>query len=438
MKRYMIKEIKNITENDKEYLAKGWVCYKRDLGKTKFLVLQDRSGELQAVADDNPELRDAYQKINLGDVIAVRGRAHEEERAPGGIELKVEQLEIVNPCEQPTPIPLDRRSHRKDTDINKRLDYRYLDLRYKPVADIFKLRAEFTKAVREYLNMNDFIEIQTPKIVAAATEGGANLFPIEYFNTDAYLAQSPQFYKQMMMASGVDRVYEIAPAFRAEKSRTTRHVAEILMLDIEMAFINSVEDVMKVVEKMMKSVCEYVAKNEAKQLGVLGKTVVVPKLPFPRVTMSEAKKLLAGRGLKYGPDDELDSAGEKALGEIVQEKFGHDFVFLTEFPWAGAKFYHMRSGRDPKVAERCDLLYKGMEIATIPQREHRYDVLLKQVKEQKVDPAKIKFYLDAFRYGMPPHGGGGIGIDRIVQMLLDLPNIQETILFPRTSERLTP
>ncbi|MBU4123891.1 MAG: aspartate--tRNA(Asn) ligase, partial [Nanoarchaeota archaeon] len=226
---------------------------------------------------------------------------------------------------------------------------------------------------------------------------------------------------------------------RAEKSHTTRHVAEILMLDMEMSFINSVEDVMNVVEKLMFEICTFVNKNEEKSLKILNKKIEIPKMPFPRITLDEAKKLLEKKGLSYKqPNEEINFAGEKALCEIIKEKYGHEFVFLTEFPWSEAKFYHKQNITNPKVAERCDLLYNGVEIATITQREHRYDILLKQVKKDKVNPEKIKFYLDAFRYGMPPHGGAGIGIDRIVQQLLALSSVQEAVLFPRTSERITP
>ena len=241
-----------------------------------------------------------------------------------------------------------------------------------------------------------------------------------------------------MMAAGFERVYEIGPAFRAEKSHTTRHVTEILMLDMEMSFINSVDDVMDVAEGLMTKMCEFVSQSEKKALGVLKKSVDIPKAPFPRISMDEAKKLLAEKGLKYGPDDELDTAGEKALGEIAKEKFNHDFIFLTEFPWKQAKFYHMQMDDKPSAAQRCDLLYKGSEIATITMREHRYDRLISQAKEKKITTKKLEFYLNAFRYGMPPHGGCGIGIDRIVQQMLDLSNIQEAVLFPRTPDRLTP
>jgi len=423
----------------KPVVVMGWARAVRGGAKISFIQLADRDGSVQITAKQgvvSPALMEKLLTLNREDVLAVSGTVKATKEAPNGVEIVPVELKILSRSE-PT-LPIEVITKKTPAEFPTRLEARFIDLRKPEVAAIFSVKDAVTTAARNFLEGDGFLEIHTPKIIAEASEGGAEVFKVKYFDREAYLAQSPQFYKQMMMASGFDRVYEIAPAFRAEKSRTTRHVAEILMLDIEMAFINSVEDVMGVAEKMMKSVCEFVAKNEARQLGLLGKTVVVPKLPFPRITMGEAKKLLAGRGLKYGPDDELDSAGEKALGEIILEKYGHDFVFLTEFPWAGAKFYHMRNSRKPSVAERCDLLYKGVEIATIPQREHRYDVLIKQVLEQKVNPEKIKFYLDAFRYGMPPHGGGGIGIDRIVQMMLELPNIQEAIIFPRTSERLSP
>jgi aspartyl-tRNA synthetase len=188
----------------------------------------------------------------------------------------------------------------------------------------------------------------------------------------------------------------------------------------------------------MFEICTFVNKNEKEALSILNKKVEIPKMPFPRVTLDEAKKLLKTKNLNYKPNEEIDGAGEKALCEIIKEKYGHEFVFVTEFPWAEAKFYHLQSKTNPKAAERCDLLYNGVEIATITQREHRYDVLIKQVKKGGVNPEKIKFYLDAFRYGMPPHGGCGIGIERIVQQMLMLSSIQEAVLFPRTSERITP
>lgn len=420
-------------------IVMGWVRALRGGGKLKFVQLADREGYAQITAKkDNvtPELIKIIDELGREDVIAVKGTVKANGEAPNGLEIIPQDIKLLSKSE--APLPLEIVTKKTPAELPTRLDVRFLDLRKPEVAAIFNVKDAVTTAARNFLESRGFIEIHTPKIIAEASEGGAEVFKVKYFDRDAYLAQSPQFYKQIMMAAGFDRVYEIAPAFRAEKSRTARHVAEIIMLDMEMAFINSIEDVISEVEQLMISICELVSKTEQTSLDILKKKVKVPSAPFPRITMEEAKKLLKEKGLKYGPGDELDTAGEKALGEIVKEKYGHDFVFLTEFPWAQAKFYHMQNEKKKSVSYRCDLIYNGVEIATIAQREHRYDKLMKQVKEMKVTPKKMEFYLNAFRYGMPPHGGCGIGIDRIVQQMLELPTIQEAVLFPRTPERLSP
>jgi aspartyl-tRNA synthetase len=423
----------------KTVVVMGWARAVRGGAKIAFIQLADREGSVQVTAKQGviaPAVMEKLLKLNREDVIAVSGTIKANKEAPGGLEIVPIEIKVLSRSEP--QLPMEIITKKAPAELPTRLDLRFIDLRKPEVAAIFSVKDAVTTAMRNYLEGNGFLEIHSPKIIAEASEGGAEVFKVKYFDREAYLAQSPQFYKQMMMATGFDRVYEIAPAFRAEKSHTTRHVTEILMLDAEMAFINSVEDVLRMFERLTVSVCEFVAKNESRQLKILNRDVRIPKLPFPRVTMGEAKKLLKAKGLDYKPDEELDSAGEKALGEIILEKYGHEFVFLTEFPWAGAKFYHMQDSRNPKVAERADLLYNGAEIATLTRREHRYDNLIKQAMAQKVDVAKLKFYLDAFRYGMPPHGGCGVGVDRIVQQILGLSNIQEAVLFPRTQERLAP
>ncbi len=426
-------------DNGKTVIVMGWVRALRGMGKLKFIQLADREGSVQIIAKEGevkPTLMQKIEKLGREWVVAVKGTVRENKTAPNGFEIIPLEVKILNEAEA---LPLEVVTKKTPAEFVTRLENRSIDLRKPEVAAIFKVKDMVTTAIRNHLEGNKFIEIHSPKIIAEASEGGSEVFAVKYFDREAYLAQSPQFYKQMMMATGFDRVYEIAPAFRAEKSRTIRHVAEILMLDIEMAFIHSVEDVMKVLENMMRSVCEHVNKNGKEELGILNTKIDVSKTPFPRVTMGEAKTWLKKeRGLNYGAEDELDSAGEKALGELVKAKYGNDFVFLTEFPWSQAKFYHMKNEKNPKVANRCDLLFRGLEIATAAQREHRYNVLIKQADAMKVTKGKMKFYLDAFRYGMPPHGGAGIGIDRITQQLLNLPNVQEAILFPRTQDRLTP
>ncbi len=424
----------------KQVVVMGWVRELRDMGKIKFIQLADREGKAQIIfkqGETKEEVIKKIERVGREWIIAVRGAVKANKTAPNGFEILPAEIRIINESEP--QLPLEPITKKTPAEFETRLSARHIDLRKPEVAAIFKIKDMVTTAVRNYLEGNNFIEIHSPKIIAEASEGGSEVFAVSYFDREAFLAQSPQFYKQIMMASGFDRVYEIAPAFRAEKSHTTRHVTEIIMLDIEMAFINGLEDVMLTMEQMMRAVCAHIAEQGNEELKILGKKIEIPKIPFPRITMSEAKKLLLKeRGLKYGEDDELDSAGEKALGEIIKEKTGSDFVFLTEFPWKLAKFYHKQSEKNLAVAERCDLIYKGLEITTAAQREHRYWKLMEQARAQKVTTEKIKFYLDSFRHGMPPHGGSGTGIDRIVQQILELGNVQEAILFPRTPERLTP
>ncbi len=421
-------------------IVMGWVRALRGGAKITFIQLADREGHAQILfkPEGAPEnLKEKISRLGREYVIGVKGTVKANKEAPNGFEILPIELKILNTAE--AQLPLEVVTKKTPAEFVTRLEHRTIDLRKPEVAAIFKIKDMVTTAIRNYLEGNGFIEIHSPKIIAEASEGGSEVFRVKYFDRDAYLAQSPQFYKQMMMAAGFDRVYEIAPAFRAEKSHTTRHVSEILMLDIEMAFIQSIEDVMKVLENMMHSVCEYVNGKGKDELALANARIGAPAVPFPRVTMEEAKAWLKKeRNLNYGPEDELDSAGEKALGELVKEKHNSDFVFLTEFPWSQAKFYHMRNEKNPKVANRCDLLFRGLEIATVAQREYRYDVLIRQADRMKVTKEKMRFYLDAFRYGIPPHGGAGIGVDRITQQILGLSNVQEAILFPRTSERLSP
>lgn len=432
---------KDITpEMDKrEVIVMGWCREIRDIGKLKFIKLADKRGFAQIIVKGTEVPANILEKIStLGreDVIAVKAVVRANKQAPSGFELVPVEVKILNVAEKPLPLELETK--KTPAEPKTRFDARFLDLRKPEIMAVFKVKDAVTTAARNYLEGQGFVEINSPKIIAEASEGGSEVFRVKYFDTDAYLAQSPQFYKQMMMAAGFDRVYEIGPAFRAEKSHTTRHVTEINMLDMEVSFIRNIEDVMFFVENLMASVCGFVAGNEKEALETLGKKVNVPLVPFPRITMSEARQMLEKLGLKYGEGEEIDEAGERALGEYAKEKFGSEFIFLTEFPWKQAKFYHKQSDTNPDVADRCDLIYNGVEIATITCREYRYERLMEQVKNSGVTAKKMEFYLNSFRYGMPPHGGCGIGIDRIVQQMLGLSNIQEAVLFPRTPDRLSP
>ncbi len=436
MGRDLVKYVYNETES-RDYNISGWVTGKRDLGKKAFLIVKDRSGDIQTVLTENGDLKEKYDSINIGDVINLRGESREDERAPGGKEIDLNYLEVINRCEYPTPIPLDHEKRvGKESDINLRLDNRFLDLRNDDMSDIFKIKAKTIYKIRDELDTNDFVEVQTPKIVAQATEGGSNLFPIEYFEKDAFLAQSPQFYKQMLMASGLERVYEIAPCFRAERHGTIQHLNEFTSIDFEMAFIENEEDVMKMIENMLHYVItdvEYYARQINSKYEI-----EVPEPPFPRVTMEEAYKILEDNGIHKYVGEEIGSAGEKVIGEYIKDTTGSDFYFLTEYAKDCRALYAMPHEEKPDYTRSFDLIYKGTEIVTGGQRIHDYDMLREAFEQRGHNPDDYDFYINAFRYGMPKHGGMGLGLDRLVSKLLDLENIREVVLFPRDKNRIRP
>lgn len=294
------------------------------------------------------------------------------------------------------------------------------------------------EAMREYWIKNGFIEIYTPKFMKSASESGAELFEVKYFGKKVYLAQSPQFYKQMAMAAGFEKVFEISPVFRANLSNTSRHDTEFTMIDMEISFIDSEEEVMKFEEEwvvyFLKKIKEKYGKEIEKTFGV---DIIIPKLPFPRVTMKEAQKLLKDTNYK-GPKDNLDAEGEKLLAQIIKKKHNHEFVFVKEYPISSRPFYHMRKEKNNDLTKGFDLIWKGIEITTGAQREHRYDILKKQAIEKNINPKLIQYYLDFFRYGCPSHGGCALSQSRLLMIMLDLGNVREATFLPRDRRRLTP
>ena len=325
-----------------------------------------------------------------------------------------------------------------DIDLDTRLNHRILDLRKPSVNAIFRIQHSLVRYAREYLEKNNFVEIHTPKIVAEATEGGANLFEIKYFEKKAYLAQSPQFYKQLMLLAGFGRVFEIAPVFRAEKHNTRRHINEYTSFDLEMAWISSVEDVMKVEEQMLHHSFEQTAKQCSREFELLNVDFKIPKIPFGRIKYADAIDLLNEYGKNLTISDDLDPESEQILGEVFPEKLGTNMVFITHYPLELRPAYTMPSLEDEGMTESFDLTYKGMEITTGGQRIHLYDLLVERFKAKGFDPDAFSFYLDPFKYGAPPHGGLGLGVERLTMQLLGLENIREAALLPRDRERLTP
>ncbi|NOX71265.1 MAG: aspartate--tRNA(Asn) ligase [Candidatus Micrarchaeota archaeon] len=405
---------------------KGWVERVKELGKMNFLVLRDRSGTMQVTAKKGEvpdEVLEMIPKLPREACIAVKGKVIESKFAKSGIEMIPEKLEVISEAE--SPLPLDF-SGKIDSEKRTRFDYRYLDLRNPEVQRIFHIRSSIIQLFREYFVKEGFIEIHSPVIQAAGAEGGSTLFKFDYYGKEAYLRQSPQLYKQMMMASGLDKIFEIGQVFRAEKFHTRRHLSEYLSTDFEMAWIDDENDVMDMLEGMVK--------HTLKGIKDIGIDVKVPDYDFPRLTYTEIIEMLKKEGIEIEWGEDLEDAQEAKLGEIMDKK-GIDWYFITKYPSKIKPFYIMLDG---ELSRGLDLDYKGMEMASGGQREHRFDVLVKVMKEKGLNPDDFKFYTDAFRWGMPPHGGIGFGTERLVMQVLGLANVQEAILYPRTPEMLMP
>lgn len=419
----------------------GWVNIRRDHGKLIFIDLRDRSGLIQMVIiPDKEEAHKTAKDIRSEFVIEVEGLvkarpggAVKEGAATGGVEIEVEKLTIISKPE--VELPIDVAATDLNLNLDTLLDNRTIALRNDKIKAIFKIYAELLRSYAETMNKESFIEIKTPKILNAATEGGANFFKIKYFEQDAYLAQSPQFYKQAM--TGVfERVFEIGSVFRAEPHYTTRHVNEYIGLDAEMAFIESFEDVMIQLEKTMTFVMAKIAKNCQSDLEKY-EAQILPVEKIPRMKLTEALDILDKEYGKKMETVDIDAEGERMICEWVRKNHNSDFVFLTHYPTSIRPFYSMPSA-DPQYTETFDLLFMGVEIASGGQRIHDYNQLVASMKKHKLNPDDFKHYLDIFKYGIPPHGGWGLGSERIVQKMLGLGSIKEAVLFPRDVKRLTP
>lgn len=428
---------KQVSENKgKKVLVSGWVHEIRDLGKLKFIILKDKSGIVQITLPKGhvpEEAMKASEKLTKETVISVFGEAKEAKQAPTGVEIIPETLEVLSLADAPTPIDT---SGKIETDLSKRLDHRFLDLRNAKSLAIFKVRSKFFKALVDFFDKEGFTNVNTPKITSVGAESGSELFPVVYFEKQAFLSQSPQLYKQTLVCAGFERIYEIAPVFRAENSNTPRHQTEFTGVDFEMGFIKDYNDVMDTIEEMAKFVLVRVKEDCKEELALWNIDLKVPK-KIPRITMVEAKKMLAEKGKKIPEKEDLDAEGEKMLGELVKEKFGEEFVFVTKYPIEKRPFYHYYS-EEGKTTDSFDLIWNGVEIATGAQREHRYEILKKQAKEKGVELDEMGFYAEIFKYGAPPHGGVGFGLDRMIQRLFEFDNIREAVLLPRDPDRITP
>ncbi|MDB5165966.1 MAG: Aspartyl-tRNA synthetase [Candidatus Saccharibacteria bacterium] len=419
----------------------GWLHKKRLLGGLTFINIRDRAGLVQIVIQNKDEV-EKLRGMQIGTVLAVDGMVVEEPRAPGGAELHDPVLEVLVPVTDEPPIEIDKPIQHKPENLDTLFDFRVLNVRNLQEQKIFKIRASLLRAIRAYLDERDFVEIQTPKLLAKPTEGGAEVFTLDYFGKQASLAQSPQFYKQIMVGA-FERVFEIGAAYRAEPSATTRHMTELTMLDIEMGFVKDHDEVLDTVGDMTMNALQTVYEKHAADLKSLNAPEL--KLPadgkVPRFTVAEIHEL-------YTKATKTDTTAEKDLipdeerwiADHARKQFGSDLVYAVKFPVEAMKFYHQQNPDDPTTVLWGDLLFRGLEIATVPLREHHYEKMLEQMRKAGLNPEDegFKYYLQAFKYGLPQHGGCGFGIDRLVQKTIGLGNVKEATLFPRDINRLTP
>lgn len=422
--------------------VQGWLQTLRDQKNMQFLILRDRTGLVQVAhyKPGNPKLADAISSLGTESALTVTGKVVKNEVVKlGGLEIHLEALQVESAAE--TPLPFDPFDDENMPAIDFRLDWRYLDLRRRRNLLLFQVQTLLEHAMREYWVGEDFIEIHSPKIMGSPSESGAELFEVEYFERKAYLAQSPQFYKQMAMAAGFERVFEIGPVFRADPSFTSRHMTEFTGLDMEISWIDSHHDLLDFTDGLLHYAYQRVKDaydDEIKE--VFGVDIQVPELPFPRLTMSETYDILEKSGYKLPPErkGDLDPGGERAIAEYVKKEYDSDFVYIIDWPISVRPFYHMRHPDNSQLTRSFDLIASGLEIATGAQREHRYEILEAQALEYGLGLEHIQFYLDFFRYGCPPHGGFGMGLSRLMMVLLDLKNIRESVFLFRGPNRLTP
>lgn len=434
-------KIKELNKHfNEEVEVEGFIDNIRNLQWVQFVILRDKTGKVQITIEkepsENQELVETINHLTLESTVKIKGKLLESPKVKlNGMEIIPSHIEVTSISSPELPVNIKEKDAQE---IDTRLDYRFLDLRNEYNAKIFAIQSEMVKSMREYLYQNDFMEIHTPKLIAAASESGSEVFEVKYFDRKAYLAQSPQFYKQMAMTSGFERIFEVGPVFRAENSNTSRHTTEFTGFDLEFSYINSYEDVMDLEEalltKMLKDIKE---KYGDYILETYGKEVIVPENKFPRVKLADLYQALETR-YGYKVEDaakvDLTTEAEKLAYQYAMEEYHSEFIFVTDYPSEKRAFYHMRKDGIP---QGYDLIWRGVEITTGAQREHRYDILKAQAEEKGLTK-DVEFYLEFFKYGCPPHGGFGLGVDRLTMLLLGLPSLKEAMFIFRGPNRLNP
>jgi nondiscriminating aspartyl-tRNA synthetase len=437
MTRTLIRDLS--TQVDQTATIQGWLHKKRLLGGLNFITVRDRSGIAQSLIEDKDEV-EKLRGLQIGTVLALTGKVVADERAPGGAELHDVRVEVMVPVTDEPPIEIDKPLDHKSENLDTLFEHRVIGLRNIQESNIFRVQAAVKQAARNYFAQNEFVEFNSPKLLPAATEGGAEVFTLDYFGKTATLAQSAQFYKQMMV--GVfERAYEINPTYRAELSATTRHMTEFIHIDAELGFIDF-NDLLNTVDGLLQHVTKSVWETNGEMLTKLNANPV--KLPesIPRLKLEEIHELYTkGTGQSTLGEKDLRPDQEKWICEYAKKNLNSEAVFVTDWPASEMKFYHRVSADNPEVAERADLLFRGVEIATLSMRENRYDKLVEQlvgIAGGDVNADGFRYYLSAFKYGLPTHGGFGMGLERLTQKIVGLQNVKEASLFPRDINRLTP
>ncbi|MBI5133487.1 MAG: aspartate--tRNA(Asn) ligase [Thaumarchaeota archaeon] len=417
--------------NDSDVLVMGWVSSIRDHGNIVFIMLTDKQGEIQVTAkldECGKELFDKIREVKEHSSIGVKGRVRNMQNAPNGAEVVPKEVQIFSMAKKVPPFQVYSKTV---ANIDTRLELRAVDLRRRVLQAVFKIRHGTLNAVREFLNKEGFIEVNTPKMIATATEGGAALFPIFYYDREAFLAQSPQLYKEQLTMA-FEQVFEIAPIFRAEPSRTMRHLSEAISIDVEEAF-SDYNDVIHLLERIVVYVIEYVARNNPTELEVLQSKIAKPELPFPRYTYNELVELLRKEGERIEWGDDFSTDNLKKLGCLLQ-----GYYFITDWPSASKPFYAKPKPTDEKLCESFDLMFGELEISSGSSRINSKDELLERMRKQGLNPEAFDYHLRAFDYGMPPHAGFGLGLERFLMTFTGVENIRDVTFYPRDIDRLTP
>lgn len=439
MERTFINELRG--KLDQTVKLQGWLQTLRDQKKIQFLILRDPTGLVQVAhwKPNDEALAEKIAAMGVETALTITGKVIDNPVVKlNQLELQLESLQIENEAE--IPLPFDPFADTLPA-LDYRLDWRYMDLRRPYNTLLFQVETTIEMAMREYWIKHAFIEVHSPKLMGTPSESGAELFSLDYFERKAYLAQSPQFYKQMAMSAGFERIFEIGPVFRADPSFTARHMTEFTGVDVEISWIESHEDVMSFQENWLQYVYARVKELHREKIKeTFGVDLTVPTVPFPRIPMREAIEILKARGYALPADKkgDIDPGGEREIAAYVKEKYDHDFVFLTDWPITVRPFYHMRLENDETLTRSYDLIANGLEITTGAQREHRPEVLAKQALEKGLHIEPIQFYIDFFRFGCPPHGGFGLGLSRLLMVMLNLPNIREAVYIFRGPTRLNP